>query len=356
MGHVKFIFIFVGMLSLMLIVRAQGENIPNKIFEKMGDISDKQLFKIFHTVYNKSYDLNSEEGVKRYKNFKRSLKKIKDHKLNGNKEYKLGITELADYYNEELTCNGKLLMDDSTPAENLYSDNSKNVSGYYSPINWVDKGAFGPKMYSAYCLYDNHLSGAAVVEAVYNLKFGTRINISPQSLIDCVRNPRNHPTYGIPSSVGESILNGFYSDDVYPVTGNRGICNIANITTPSLSPPKWQWMNFPFNTYYNGPVTTDTIIEYLKKGVIVYGSLFVPDSLYTGGLYTPTRLTYKCASGGMYDLILVGYGIDASSSKDYWIVRGYFGKNWGENGFMRLVRDDSQNNFGINCAFSRPVY
>ena len=49
--------------------------------------------------------------------------------------------------------------------------------------------------------------------------------------------------------------------------------------------------------------------------------------------------TYRCPAEGVDILaLLIGYGHDESSKKDYWIVQNYWGKSWGENGFFRIRR------------------
>jgi len=37
-----------------------------------------------------------------------------------------------------------------------------------------------------------------------------------------------------------------------------------------------------------------------------------------------------------HHVVIVGYGTDAISGKDYWLLKNSWGSGWGENGFMRL--------------------
>ena len=36
---------------------------------------------------------------------------------------------------------------------------------------------------------------------------------------------------------------------------------------------------------------------------------------------------------------VVGYGKDVASGKAYWIVRNQWGTSWGEQGYMRLLKN-----------------
>jgi hypothetical protein len=61
--------------------------------------SKKETFKIYHYVYKKTYDLNSEEGIQRYNYFKDNLKAIET--LNNSKIYELGLGPYSDMSNNE---------------------------------------------------------------------------------------------------------------------------------------------------------------------------------------------------------------------------------------------------------------
>jgi cathepsin L len=51
---------------------------------------------------------------------------------------------------------------------------------------------------------------------------------------------------------------------------------------------------------------------------------------------------YDDAACNPYDLdhavIAIGYGNDAASGKDYWLVRNSWGVSWGEKGYVKIAR------------------
>jgi len=98
----------------------------------------------------------------------------------------------------------------------------------------------------------------------------------------------------------------------------------------------------------------DALFKALKKGPIIAGfNFYIGEQDYKGGIYTPAPVDgSKC--GFYFKALVVGYGVE--NGVNYWIVRMFFGQNWGEKGYMRLKRDDSSMNWGIDCEWYRPSY
>jgi cathepsin C len=96
---------------------------------------------------------------------------------------------------------------------------------------------------------------------------------------------------------------------------------------------------------YYGYTTEDAIYEELLK----YGPMVIslaPNYFfgsYRSGIFDADEITWKQLNMQQpewqkvdHSVVLVGYGIE--NGIEYWLVQNSWGKNWGENGFMRLVK------------------
>ena len=65
----KYIFLALLCLQAVLSIHVQAST-KKRIIEEFLNKSKKDLFKVYHLVYNKKYEITSEEAKKRFKIFK----------------------------------------------------------------------------------------------------------------------------------------------------------------------------------------------------------------------------------------------------------------------------------------------
>ena len=77
---------------------------------------------------------------------------------------------------------------------------------------------------------------------------------------------------------------------------------------------------------------------------------------YTGGVYDDDGCHGVTTMMLDHAVLVVGYGTDAKSGKDYWLVKNSWGPDWGEAGYVRMARGVGKNGIcGIAIDASFPL-
>ncbi|VDM69302.1 unnamed protein product [Strongylus vulgaris] len=69
--------------------------------------------------------------------------------------------------------------------------------------------------------------------------------------------------------------------------------------------------------------------------------------MYSGGVYRHTELAEekgeRYTGQGYHSVRIIGWGVDHSTGRDipYWLAANSWGKQWGEDGFFRILRGDN---------------
>jgi len=215
------------------------------------------------------------------------------------------------------------------------------VSNVKAPesCDWRDQGIVNAVKDQAQCGSCWAFSVIQAQESQWALKNGKKIvSLSEQNLVDCVTS-----CYGC--NGGDEYVSYDYviakqgglwmTEDDYPYTAKDGSCKFDK--TKGCCPVK----------SYIRPTTTQNEDELAagcaEKGVV---SIAIDASgwdfqMYSSGIYNPS----SCSSTYLDHAVgLVGYGTE--SGVDYWIVRNSWGPSWGEQGYIRMIRNN-KNKCGV---------
>ncbi len=102
MKHLMKMTLVIIALSIIhsVIVSHADNDIKDTILSSFQDKPRKELFKVYHFLFQKKYDLNSEEGLNKYRTFKANMKMIEAENAK-NLGYTLGINDFTDLTAEE---------------------------------------------------------------------------------------------------------------------------------------------------------------------------------------------------------------------------------------------------------------
>jgi cathepsin L len=155
--------------------------------------------------------------------------------------------------------------------------------------------------------------------------------LSVQQALDCAIPSAGYPDLGgcdgglIEDGLRFGKKIGYVIDDAYPYELEQQTCS-----TP-LSP------RTKISDFWDGVETTEqNIIKQLAYGPVAAG---VAVKMSAWGPYKRGVLT-KCASGDVnHGILIVGYGHDDATGYDYFKIKNSWGDSWGENGYVRLMRN-----------------
>jgi cathepsin L len=172
-------------------------------------------------------------------------------------------------------------------------------------------------------------------------------DLSEQNLIDCVTSNRGCESGSFIDAWNYVIAaqdGNFISTYTYPYTGTDGKCKYNEGTVDTFM----HGIGAPAHPTENSLL--ETVYEYGPMACMVDGS-GIKFQMYGGGVYDNRECSSTCLNHAM---LVVGWGRDSASFKEYWIVQNSWGISWGEKGYIKMVRNHN-NQCGIASACAAPT-
>ena len=214
-------------------------------------------------------------------------------------------------------------------------------------VDWSKQGAVTSVKNQLDCGGCWSFSAAEAIEGEYFIKHKQLYNFSEQDLIDCSTYLGNKGCEGGSMDLAFKYVvdRGICLNKDYPFTAEDGECQSDQCSKKYYS-----------NTYYDVPKNNPTQLEkaVTKQPVSVAIQANLRSfQLYKRGIYSDEQ----CVGVLDHGVLLVGYGYDEEYELDYWIIKNSWGPKWGENGYMRMVKNttDSKGMCGIAMDPSYPV-
>ena len=218
---------------------------------------------------------------------------------------------------------------------------SKSRTAAPESYDWREKGVVNPIKDQASCGSCWAFSAISTSESAYAISTGNLLQFSEQNLVDCA------PCYGCNGGWSDVACNfvidrqngQFNSETDYPYTALDGTC--------SFDSSKGIGKIIDIAGVENGDEND------LKEKIAQYGVASVsisagntPFMSYTGGILDDDECSLFAID---HAVACVGYG--SENGVDYWIVRNSWGTTWGEEGYVRMIR-----NKGNKCAIASQAF
>jgi len=308
----------------------------------------RYTFEHYQNEFQKNY--SPEELPMRQALFEKKLKEINSHNANPTKTWKAGVNHFTDRTDAEfrtrLGVKKSLLY--KHHAETLVVERPPmvDVSALPTNVDWRDKSIISPVKDQGDCGSCWTFATAEVTESYWAMATGKLNILSEQQILDCTPNP-NHcgGTGGCEGGTAElawaqiTLTGGLSSEWTYPYisyTGSDFTCK-TNQIVPIAKVSKF--VNLPINEQ---PPVLNYIATSGPLAISVDASTW---STYESGVFNSCNQTNPDLD---HAVMLVGYGTDPALG-DYWLVRNSWSPQWGEEGYIRLHRENPPI-FGIDTT------
>ncbi|KAI5100940.1 cathepsin S,-like 1 isoform X2, partial [Silurus meridionalis] len=264
------------------------------------------------------------------------VKKHNEEAAAGLHTFTTGLNHLSDMTAEEVNAklNG-LRMENFSPQDD--DDNFTFPINFPLPpsVNWTEDGFVTPVQNQGNCNSCWAFSAVGALEAQMKKKKGVLVPLSVQQLVDCSHLAGNRGCFGgLLTNAFHYIVNneGISKESEYPYEDKEVFCRRAH----NYGHCKGYRVLPRYNEFE------------LQKVVATIGPVAVGINAnmtsfhhYKDGIYNET----SCPSLPLnHAVLIVGYGKE--DGRQYWLVKNSWSDNWGEGGYIRMLRNQNQCGIG----------
>ena len=299
-------------------------------------------FQKFIKKFKKNYS-SINEFMSRYIVFKKNYIEI----MNSEKSsYNKGINEFSDLTTQEFKKKYLNLNYDAMAASNFDPYHLKISNDAPESLDWRNLNRVVPSVKSmGVCSASYAFSTVGNLEGLYAEHFGKLVDLSTSVIIDC-----DTKDSGCNGGLMEYTLawlkdNGIMTEADYPSHSYQSECKIDIDKCVHMRITGFEKLGKGSSTFICAD--EEEMKEFLyKKGPVSVALNADPLQTYSSGIIDLPSA--KCPYYGInHCALLVGYGSDATTGLDYWIVKNFWGSSWGESGYFRIRRGNGT--CGINC-------
>ncbi|XP_075246877.1 cathepsin L-like isoform X2 [Convolutriloba macropyga] len=325
----------------------------SKNFEKEltleGDFTHE--WKMWKKIYKKEYK-NLAEETEKYQIWLKNVDFVNRHNLKaslGEKSFTTSLNKYAD-----------LSIDDVRKGMNGYKRElkpewmtSSGAQQFWKPkgltlpqeLDWREWGLVTGVKDQGYCGSCWSFSATGALEGQHYSKTGSLVSLSEQNLMDCSWDYGNMGCNGgYPTEAFKYVKDngGIDTEASYPYEEQDGDCrfdsdSVGATATGFVTIPKADEDTLKEALAYVGPIS------------VAVDSSHESFQFYEGGVYDEPM----CNSIEVdHAVLLVGYGTE--DGLEYWLVKNSWGTSWGEQGYIKMARNQN-NQCGIATDASYPT-
>lgn len=308
----------------------------------------EQFLERFHKKYESLEDLEH-----RFQIFRDNLRTIFEHNADSRANYTLGINQFTDLTPGEFQAQyiGGLSKDVEVGSKcSAFKPSGSSSSSVPVALDWRTKNAVTPVKDQGQCGSCWAFSSTGAMEGAWAVAKGQLISLSEQQLVDCSKKYGNLGCKGgfMDNAFSYAIDYGMCSEMEYPYTASGGTCNTGCKPVTSLSS-----LSVDINACMDVPANNQLALkEAVARGPV---SIAIEADtrvfqMYSGGVITGSA----CGTNLDHGVLIVGYGEE--NGIKYWLVKNSWSNTWGDQGYIKIERSDSENDPGVCGIAMQPSF
>jgi C1A family cysteine protease len=284
-----------------------------------------------------------EEFFYKYDVFKSNMDFV-DRTNNANLSYTVELNAFADLTSGEfkalyLGYKPELRRDKRAP---IALSDLKPPSDYPNgALDWTQKGAVTPVKNQGSCGACWAFSTTGCMEGAIAIAHGSLVSLSEQQLIDCSWSYGNLGCNGglMDNAFKYAETHGLCTEAAYPYTAKDGTCHSSKCSAS----PYTHLKGFTDVQHNENALGASVDIGPVSVAIEADQPAF---QMYSGGVFSA-----PCGQQLDHGVLVVGYGSD--NGTPYWKVKNSWGTSWGEQGYIRMIRNTDECGIANNPSYCK---
>ena len=281
---------------------------------------------------NKTYNYDN------YINFRDNVKYIDDMNSK-NLSYDLEINWLIDY-----KIQNRMEIYKRNECHNCYGFANDIIP---ESVDWRKKNAVTHVKNQGNCGSCWSFSSTGSMEGAWAIKNNNLYNLSEQMLMDCSNLYGNKGCQGgLMDNAFKYVIDndGLCTEDEYPYKEKEGMCK-SRLCRKEVKISDYSDVTPNDEKILKRAVAQQPISVAIQANLSSF-------HFYKSGIYQDD----DCGDQLDHGVLIVGYGTDKQMGLDYWIVKNSWSPQWGEDGYIRILRNYNKSDSGMCGIAVQPSF